>query len=232
MVLQPGGSRYPEDAPTGSGDSQLSAWTPEEAKAFLDAFEFTGIRVQRMGYYSRPPPEAEHMVFPPQVTATHLSGVKRRAAKLFALAEPRDAGSPLILLGHPDDYQQHIMGVNMQAGSSSCTHRTAAILALMSWFQLKPERLPPTLCLNCFTHHLPHPCQDPPRDYASLIVASAAVPSYDPRHKKYAGCRTCGQTHPPTRGVCGIPVGHQREIRPPPSSVNGPPVGVKGARPQ
>ena len=182
-------------------------FTPAGAKAYLDAFDYTGHRIRRKGdYYSVPLPDDRHMVFPPSVTTEMLVGAQRaKKRKLFALAEPDQGGSPMILLGEPSDYDQHIKGVAGNAGRITVGHRAAAILGIMEWFQRRPTRLPSTLCLNCFTHHLPHRCRDTQRDYHALIAAAAAITTADARHYEMSACPRCGLTHPPQRGRCGIP---------------------------
>lgn len=180
-----------------------------DAKAYLDAFDFTGTRTHRLEYYVRPPPEEVHMVFPPATPSMEfITGAKRKGPSfLFALAQPRDGGSPLILSAAQGDHQQHISGVTESAGSTTVKHRTAGILGIMSWLQRRPHQLPPTLCLNCFTHHLPHVCRDVPRNFRALIEASEAVGPSDPRYVVYPACKSCGTVHPPERGVCNVPMG-------------------------
>ena len=45
--------------------------------------------------------------------------------------------------------------------------------------------VPNTLCLNCFTHHLPHPCRLPPQDHSPHLLES------------HPDCPRCHRVHPP-----------------------------------
>ena len=107
-----------------------------------------------------------------------LSGAKRVGPrKLFALTEPANGGTPMILTGEASDYDVYIKNVPGNAGRITVHHRAAAIVGILEHFVLYPERVPTTLCLNCFT------CQssdsstssDPATDHESMAQGPLEV---------------------------------------------------------
>ena len=95
-------------------------------------------------------------------------------------------------------YSEHARG----PGNGSCLLHSydAAVAHILSHWTLNTP--PPTLCLNCFSHHaLAVPtCPEAYHDYAPFLSAKASFPP----------CRTCGHTHAPNAG-------HHPQLLPPPS---------------
>lgn len=60
---------------------------------------------------------------------------------------------------------------------------SAALGHILQHFATTP--MPATLCPNCFTHHLPHPCRLPRQDFRSHLLQS------------HPTCSVCLTRHPP-----------------------------------
>jgi hypothetical protein len=125
--------------------------------------------------------------------------IPSESKKIFAIPVPAGR-SPMITIGQSTDYATFITSAPNHGFYSSHKSRPAALLAILQHFvNHKP---PATLCFNCFTHHLPRPCVDPPRNFQALIDACTSLNAGNPRRFIYSQCPSCNRPHPPRRGSC------------------------------
>ena len=172
---------------------------PTTASQIIDSFPFIGLEAETADgetpYYQVLPPDDRIKVFPSEVP----SPAHPTKPVFYSVPKPT-AGSPIILLGQCGDYSTYITNTPSNGHYSKCTDRVPALLGILQHFLT--HNPPSSLCLNCYCHHEPRPCPDPPRDFQALINAAAALPNHDRRRYNYKACPECGERHPPTRGTC------------------------------
>jgi hypothetical protein len=81
------------------------------------------------------------------------------------------------------DWTTFAVGTPGQGYGCRATSYTAALGHILLHYAT--HAVPNTLCLNCFTHHLPHPCRLPRQDHSPHLL------------KSHPDCPRCHRVHPP-----------------------------------
>ena len=172
--------------------------SPSTSQSMDDAIESFDLTATRETTCSVPPPADHHRVFP----IGSLPQLRRRTGRNRTyLAAPKCAnGTPHIGIGEADEWHKFLSGVSGQPFKKT-DHRIPAILYIAEYY-VTQETPPQSLCLNCFTHHLPNPCPDAPRPWHALILAAGKLPKSDPRHYEFSACPRCLTVHPPRHQLC------------------------------
>jgi len=183
--------------------STVATGTPithgKSSSEVLATFPFTATAILAHSNYFPSIPDESQRVFP--LEATSLVSRATKKAFFYALPDPGLNLSPRILPGQPSDWSTHVNNRPNNGYVSKHYSRPSAVLAILQHFLTRGTVS--SMCTNCFTHHLPAECPDPPRDFQALIDACSSLNPTDNRAFAYAACTVCNKRHaPPANGKC------------------------------